>query len=111
MDLNKLRTFVAVVESGSFSKTAARLGRTQPAISQAVRELESGLGLALLERKKGRVYLTAEGEALFRSGARAFRELEDQAAALKQDLSALTGSIRIGATLDHGWPRLAGRLA
>src|SRR5690606_1838333 len=51
MNLNLLRIFVAVAEAGSFSRAADGLGISQPAVSKAVRELESQLDTVLLERK------------------------------------------------------------
>ncbi|MBN8903616.1 MAG: LysR family transcriptional regulator, partial [Rhodospirillales bacterium] len=51
----QLRTFLAAVETGGISAAARRLGLTQPAASQQVRELERCLGVRLLERVAGRV--------------------------------------------------------
>ena len=51
MDLRSLRTFVAVVEHGSFTAAAAALGYTQPAVSQQVGALEAALGVRLFERR------------------------------------------------------------
>jgi DNA-binding transcriptional LysR family regulator len=50
MDLFQLETFLAVAEERSFSRAAARLHRTQPAVSQAIAKLESELGEVLFER-------------------------------------------------------------
>ena len=50
MDLFQLETFLAVAEERSFSRAAARLHRTQPAVSQAVAKLETELGEILLDR-------------------------------------------------------------
>ena len=67
MDFNKLRTFLIVVEEGSVTGAARRLFRTQPAVSQSLRLLEEDLGIALLHRKSGNVYLTPEGCLLYTS--------------------------------------------
>ncbi|MGC9197785.1 MAG: LysR family transcriptional regulator [Acidobacteriaceae bacterium] len=53
MDLFQLETFVAVAEERSFSRAAARLHRTQPAVSQVIAKLEAELGEVLLERAAG----------------------------------------------------------
>jgi DNA-binding transcriptional LysR family regulator len=64
MDLFQLETFLAVAEERSFSRAAARLHRTQPAVSQAVAKLESELGEVLLERSSRDGTLTDAGEVL-----------------------------------------------
>lgn len=62
--LNDMRAFVAVVEAGSFSQAARRLGLSQPAVSQRVRNFENSCGLRLLDRKAG-PDLTAAGREIF----------------------------------------------
>ena len=64
MDLFQLETFLAVAEERSFSRAAARLHRTQPAVSQAVAKLEAELGEILLERSTRDGTLTDAGEVL-----------------------------------------------
>ena len=64
MTLRQLECFLAVAESGSFTGAAARVGITQPSLSQHVRMLEGELGGALLERLPRGVVLTAAGRAL-----------------------------------------------
>jgi DNA-binding transcriptional LysR family regulator len=64
MDLFQLETFLAVAEERSFSRAAARLHRTQPAVSQAVAKLEAELGETLLERSSRDGTLTDAGEVL-----------------------------------------------
>jgi DNA-binding transcriptional LysR family regulator len=64
MDLFQLETFLAVAEERSFSRAAARLHRTQPAVSQVVRKLESDLGEVLFERASRDGTLTQAGELL-----------------------------------------------
>ena len=58
--------FVAVVESGSFSRAAERLGQANSAISRAIKKLESKLGVNLLNRTTRQLSLTEEGERYFR---------------------------------------------
>jgi DNA-binding transcriptional LysR family regulator len=64
MDLFQLETFLAVAEERSFSRAAARLHRTQPAVSQVVRKLERDLGEVLFERASRDGTLTQAGELL-----------------------------------------------
>ncbi|MDL5157843.1 LysR family transcriptional regulator [Actinomycetospora termitidis] len=62
--LRDLRYFLAVVDAGSFTRAAATLFVSQPALSKQVRALETQLGVRLIDRRPGGLVLTAEGEAL-----------------------------------------------
>jgi DNA-binding transcriptional LysR family regulator len=64
VDLNQLETFLAVAEERSFSRAAARLHRTQPAISQVIRKLEDSVGEVLFDRAARDGSLTAAGTLL-----------------------------------------------
>ena len=61
MELRHLRYFVAVAEALSFTKAAQKLRLAQPSLTRQVRNLETELGIALLERANNRVTLTEEG--------------------------------------------------
>lgn len=100
LNINKLNTFIAVAEVGSISKAASILYKTQPAISQAVKELESELGYPLLERRNKKVYLTKEGQALYQHCAPLLQSIIDKSKELKVDLAQLSGKIRIGVVND-----------
>ena len=62
----EMMIFVAIVESGSFSRAAERLGQANSAISRAIKKLESKLGVNLLNRTTRQLSLTEEGERYFR---------------------------------------------
>lgn len=95
MDLFQLETFVAVAEERSFSRAAARLHRTQPAVSQVIAKLEAEIGETLLERADGS--LTDAGE-LLREYAQKLLNLRTDAEAALVDLRALhTGQLRVAA--------------
>jgi len=64
MELYQIRQFVAVAETGSFTKGAARAGVSQPAISAAVAKLEEEMGQRLLDRRQGSVVPTPAGSRL-----------------------------------------------
>lgn len=70
MDLASLETFLAVVHSGSFSRAAERLHRTQPAVSIAVRKLEEDLGQPVVVRGSRELKLTDAGRVLVDSAER-----------------------------------------
>lgn len=67
MNLRQLEQFVAVAETLSFSRGAARAHSSQPALSTAISKLEDELGVRLLSRRKRNVGLTAEGHQLLES--------------------------------------------
>jgi DNA-binding transcriptional LysR family regulator len=88
MDLFQLETFLAVAEERSFSRAAARLHRTQPAVSQVVRKLEEEVGEVLLERSSRDGTLTAAGEVL-REYARKMLNLRGEANVALGELRSL----------------------
>jgi DNA-binding transcriptional LysR family regulator len=96
-NLRQIDAFLAVADLGSFSRAAERLGGSQPGISQAVRDLEQALGLALFHRTTRRVELTPEGAALRDRLSRGIEALED-AFAHARDLAGLRqGRLRVAA--------------
>jgi DNA-binding transcriptional LysR family regulator len=64
MELYQIRQFVAVAETGSFTKGASRAGVSQPAISAAIAKLEEEMGQRLLDRRQGSVVPTVAGSRL-----------------------------------------------
>jgi molybdate transport repressor ModE-like protein len=94
--LRQLRTFLAVVESGGISSAARRLGLTQPAASQQLRELERVLRARLLERAGGKAHPTAAGEALLEPARRAQAAIDDAVAVVEAHRSGETGRVRLG---------------
>lgn len=98
LSLYKLEIFNSVAIEGSFSKAAARLRLTQPAVSQHVRDLESGVQKTLFERTSRGVKLTAAGEILL-DYTRCILRLVSEAEQALVSLERLEqGNIAIGAT-------------
>ena len=97
MDLQLLGAFKAVVEEGSFSAAGQRLRRTQPAVSIALKRLETELGEKLIDRSSKSVVLTDAGKAVYEYSNR-FDDLKKE---LRNRLVELrdkrTGSLSIGA--------------
>ena len=62
MNLIALRYFLALADAASFTRAAARLNVTQPALSTAIARLESQLGTRLFDRDRRRVTLTDAGQ-------------------------------------------------
>ena len=69
-DFAKLETFLTVVREHSFSKASAKLGISQPAVTQQIKFIEKYLDCKIIERKKNGVVLTKEGEDLYRIALR-----------------------------------------
>ena len=65
-DFAKLQTFLTVVKEKSFSKASAKLGISQPAVTQQIKFIEEYLDTKIVERKKNGIKLTKEGEDLYR---------------------------------------------
>jgi len=77
MQLRHLETFLAIVEQGTLTAAATALFKSQAAVSQDLKALEAGLGLALLDRTGQRVALTSAGEALIPLARRLLGEVAD----------------------------------
>lgn len=97
MDLFQLETFLAVAEERSFSRAAARLHRTQPAVSQVVAKLEAELGETLLERSSRDGTLTDAGEVLKEYAQKMLNLRADASAALVDLRSLHTGRLNLAA--------------
>lgn len=65
-DFAKLQTFLMVIKEKSFSKASAKLGISQPAVTQQIKFIEEYLDTRIVERKKNGILLTKEGEDLYR---------------------------------------------
>jgi len=94
-----LRTFLAIVDSGSFSQAAEQVRRTQSAISMQIKKLEEILGKPLINRDKKFSTLTADGQILA-NYARRILQLNEEAVSLLQR-PELTGWIKIGLPDDY----------
>ncbi|MET2830613.1 LysR substrate-binding domain-containing protein [Mesorhizobium shangrilense] len=99
LDLNLLKTFVAVVESGSLSNAAPRVGRSQSAVSMQMQRLEEMVGNQLLVRGPRTVTPNAIGED-FLIYARRLLKLSDEAWA-SVTRPKETGSVRLGVPDDY----------
>jgi DNA-binding transcriptional LysR family regulator len=110
MDISALQAFLAVAESGSFSRAAERIYLTQPAISKRIAALEKEIGARLFDRIGRGIHLTPAGEALLSRARNVLKELED----VKRGITNLSGSISgelLLATSHHiGLHRLPGLL-
>jgi DNA-binding transcriptional LysR family regulator len=69
-DFAKLQTFLMVIKEKSFSKASAKLGISQPAVTQQIKFIEDYLDTKIVDRKKNGILLTKEGEDLYRIALR-----------------------------------------
>lgn len=100
--LQAMRTFVRVVEAGSFSAVAHELHATQSAVSKQVAALERALGARLLTRSTRSLALTEEGERYFEQARRLVAEISEAEASLRRGEQQLTGWLRIAASVAFG---------
>lgn len=108
MDALTLRCFIEVADSGSFTRAAERVGRSQSAVSQQIAKLEDLLGKRLIERGKT-LSLTSDGQ-IFLGYARRIHELQREALDRFREPD-LTGEVRFGLPEDFASVYLSGVLA
>jgi DNA-binding transcriptional LysR family regulator len=112
LDIDLLRSFAAIADSGGFARAAERVHRSQSAVSLQMRRLEALVGTALFERQGRSMVLNAAGERLL-VYARRLLELNDEAAAAMTGLE-LRGRLRLGLAqdfADHTLPDVLARFA
>ncbi len=92
----QLRAFVAVAEYRHFGAAAQRLGVSQPTLSQALSSLESGLGVALIERSTRKVLVTEAGRELLGKALAALEAVDGFVSAAAGIGDGMVGGLRIG---------------
>jgi DNA-binding transcriptional LysR family regulator len=100
--LQAMRSFVRVVESGSFSAVARESGATQSGVSKQVAALEAALGARLLNRSTRSLALTEEGERYFEQARRLVAEVAEAEAAVRSGAQQLSGWLRVAASVGFG---------
>ena len=102
LNLNHLRVFRSVCETNSITEAARQLHISQPAASKQLADLETHLGVVLLERRPRGVRLTAAGEVLSRHARRIFQEEEAAEAALEALVGLELGHLSLAASTTIG---------
>jgi len=100
--LHQLRVFRAVADHLSFSVAAQHLNLSQPSVSYQVKELESALGLSLLDRLGKRVQLTEAGGMLYGYVRRMLNLLDEAAVGLEDIRGIRRGTLKVGASTTVG---------
>ena len=109
MELRHLRYFVAVAEQQSFSRAAGLLHVSQSAISEQMADLESEIGVRLLDRGSRRTALTDSGKVFLQHAQRVLEESRNAVQEAQRAERGEVGSLRIGffaGGLGDGFPRL-----
>ncbi|MEJ2804018.1 LysR family transcriptional regulator [Comamonadaceae bacterium PP-2] len=101
-NLRRLTYFVSVVETGSFTAAAERLGITKAVVSQQVARLESEFKTSLLVRTTRKVQPTEAGQAFYQRCAMILREAEEAFDELAEGSTEPSGTLRLTAPFDYG---------
>lgn len=104
LDNDQLRSFVAIVDTGSFTKAAERVNKTQSAVSMHVRRLEEQLGVSLFQKNGRGVRLSEDGDRLI-DFAREILRIE-ASALLQVGQKGLAGRVKLGIPDDYAEPFL-----
>ena len=109
-NLNDLVGFLAVAREGSFTRAAAKLGVSQSALSQTVRNLEAKLGLRLLTRTTRRLSPTEAGQRLIQEVGPRIDEIQAQLSSLSELRGKPAGTVRLVSSENAAqavlWPAL-----
>lgn len=101
-DLQRLRTFVRIVESGSISAAARTLNASQPTLSRQLRQLERAGGIPLLRRDTRTMSLTDAGRRLFEDAREILSLAEVASQRLRDEKETPRGHLRVVAVVDFG---------
>ena len=102
MKLDGIAAFVAVVEAGSISGAAMRLGLAKSVVSERLSELERSLGARLVQRTTRKLSLTKDGHTFLVRAQRILRETAEAAAELSERRGTLSGPLRLSAPVSFG---------
>jgi DNA-binding transcriptional LysR family regulator len=106
-----IQAFITVVDAGSFTAAAQRLGVGKSALSRRVSALEERLGVQLLHRTTRALNLTETGRSFYEHGTRILADLEEAEAAVQQEHGELRGMLRFALPLSFGVRHMCGPIA
>jgi LysR family hca operon transcriptional activator len=96
VELRHLRYFVAVAEELNFTRAANRLHTSQPSLSQQIRQLESAVGVPLLDRSRHHVALTNAGRIFLREAKDILSRIDHAARLARQAAEGRAGELSVG---------------
>ena len=114
MTLRDLEYLVALADTRHFGRAAARCHVSQPTLSAQLRKLEDSLGVPLIERRPGRVALTAAGRAIVERARQLLQGADDIRALARASQDPLAGELKVGLIPTLGpylLPRVMPRMA
>ncbi len=102
VNLNRLITFVAVVEAGSLTAAAERLGLAKSMVSKHMQLLEAEIGVSLLLRSTRKLSLTEPGRAFYEASRQLLRSAEQAIEQARTGRDSPQGTLRVAAPIDYG---------
>lgn len=102
VNLNRLAVLVAVVETGSLTAAAQRLGLAKSMVSKHMQLLEAELGVALLVRSTRKLALTEAGRAFYDSSRRLLQDAEQAIETARNGRDQPQGTLRVATPIDYG---------
>ncbi|SIT41938.1 Transcriptional regulator ptxR [Paraburkholderia piptadeniae] len=102
VNLNRLAVFVAVVEAGSLTAAAARLGLAKTMVSTHMQRLEAEVGASLLARTTRRLRVTESGRAFYDASVKILRTAEEALAEIGGEEAPVRGTLRVSSPIDYG---------
>lgn len=111
MEIYQLRTFITVAKLGHITRAADALHVTQPAVTGHIKALEQELGIALFDRKNGRISLTKSGEVLLPEVEKTLSVFNATLAKAREIKGEITGRVLIGTLGDPDFLRLGSFLS
>jgi len=100
--LDKIHTFFAIVDSGSFTRAASNLGLSRAMVSLHIKSLEQRLGVTLLVRNTRSLALTGHGEQFYQDFKLIFADIDRAVARVATEHHSLSGELRITSTWEYG---------
>ena len=100
--LRAMEVFASVAECGSFSRAADALGVSNASITEWIKNLESHLGVVLIQRNSRRLRLTDEGSHFLRRSTEILTDIERAESEIRGDVESVGGTIRVEATVSIG---------
>jgi DNA-binding transcriptional LysR family regulator len=102
VNLNRLAIFVAVVEAGSLTAAAGRLGLAKSMVSKHMQLLEAEVGVSLLVRSTRTLRLTEAGRAFYEASRQVLQAAEDAIEGARSGRDSVQGKLRVAAPVDYG---------
>lgn len=102
INLNRLTTFVAVVEAGSLTAAAERLGLAKSMVSKHMQLLEQEIGVGLLLRSTRKLSLTEAGRAFYESSRQLLKAAELAVEQARSSSDSPQGTLRVACPIDYG---------